>query len=566
MRVSLLLCLVSIFAGFALAGCASPEPAATPTATPRGPIIPTRVIPTETSSPTPTDTFTPTLTFTPFEAATDTPTSVPPSATLTETATLTSTLTQTLLSSDTPLPTQMATNTPQPTDTLTSTPTTSPTETAIPTLTNTLPPTTTPTNAPPTLAPTPDAALAYRNATSLDSVTLNQALTLSEPVTGTINNQNPTLLYPVTGTAGMVLDVTVNTTSGDLDPFVLVLDPKGRELVQNDDAGTDSRDAAINGLVLPETGIYVIVVSRFNHIFGESTGDFNLTVSEGTITETVIGTYAEVTGYDSFADGTLDSVHTEDLYTFRAAAGDVITIQMTNVSGDLDPRLTVNDNLGNPLMINDDNLQTGTFDAAIQSYIVRRAGYYTIIASRYSGNDNSGSYRMKLAREGQSAPGVFAPLDPVNSRTINDAGDGFINYSAGDMLDEDGTERALQALLTFRLPTPPNTSLQVSSATLQIAPCYQRGGGFNVLGNLTIYQENFGRLSQARNIGHPLPGARILSAQPSCDSVDITSLIQNAYATNIANVQFRAVFRDRTNNNAEDQVQFTPRLLLIFSN
>ncbi len=413
------------------------------------------------------------------------------------------------------------------------------------------------------MPPTPREAVNYSNSTALEPIPLSDLISLDEPVSGTIDNQHPARLYPLTGAAGTVLNVEMKASSGDLDPFLIVLDPKGREIARDDDVSTDDHNAAITGLVLPESGVYVIVAGRFQQMFGDNGGDFTLSAAAGSATTPVTGTFATITGYNSLVDGSLDSTHGEDLYTFRAAAGDVITIQMSHASGDLDPHLTLTDNLGNPLVSNDDNLLIETFDAAIQGYIARRAGYYTIIASRYTGNDNSGGYRLKLVRDGQNQTDVFAPLDPVNSRTIDDNGDGFINYSAGDTIADDGSEHTLQTLLTFRLPTTPS-QLQVQSATLEFAPCYLRGGGFDVLGELTIYRENMGRLSQARNIVRPLPGARILTTQATCDPLDVTALVQNLYAIDDANVQFRLLFRDHTNNGVEDQVQFTPRLLLSF--
>ncbi len=553
MRFWLLLGLGLIAAGIALSGCTATGTPVPPTATLRGPIVPTRVIPSDTPTPTPTDTFTPTLTptFTLTPVPSDTPTPIPPSAT--PTATPTSIPSET----PTPIPTETFTATATATDISTPTepPTSAPSATLEPTIAPTLPP---------TLPPTPRETVNYQNSTALDPVALSDLIALDSLVSGTIDNQHPARLYPITGTAGTILDVAMKASSGDLDPFLIVLDPKGREIARDDDVSTDDHNAAVTGLELPENGIYVIVAGRYRQMFGETTGSFDLNVTAGSATTPVTGTFAQVTGYNSLVDGSLDSNHDTDLYTFRAAAGDVITIQMSHSSGDLDPHLTLTDNLGNPLMSNDDNLLIETFDAAIQGYIARRSGYYTIIASRYSGNQNAGSYRLKLVREGQNTSSVYAPLDPVNSTTINESGDTYINYSAGDTIASDGTEHTLQTLLTFHLPTPPN-GRQVQSAELEFEPCYETGGGFNTLGEMTIYRENIGRLSQARNVVRPLPGARILTAQASCDPLDVTALIQNLYAINDANVQFRLLFRDHTDNGVEDQVQFTPRLLLTFA-
>ena len=329
MRVWLLLCLALIAAGIALSGCTSTGTPVPPTATLRGPVVPTRVIPSDTPTLTLTETFTPTLTDTPTTtpsftltpAPSDTPTLIPPSAT--------PTLTPTPIPSDTSMP--------EPTNT----PIVEPTQPA---------------------PPTPREALNYRNSTALDPVALNDPITLGNTITGTIDDRHPMQLYPLNGTANTVLDVAMKASSGKLDPFLIVLDPKGREIARNDDVSTDDHNAAVTGLVLPENGVYVIVAGRYQQMFGENSGSFDLSVNAGSDTTPITGEFASVTGYNSLIDGSLDSTHGEDLYTFRAAAGDVITIQMSHSSGDLDPHLTLTDNLGNPLMSNDDNLLIETFE------------------------------------------------------------------------------------------------------------------------------------------------------------------------------------------------------------
>lgn len=542
MRLSLL-CVALLIAGCTFNGVPS-QP------TPRGPIVPTRVIPTATDTPLATETLAPTATFT----ASTTPSPLP-SDTPTSTATNAPTNTDTPIPSATPTETATAvptaTETLAPTETPSSTPTTVPSETPAPTET--------PTTA---STATPDSDALYTVSTALEPAYIYAQVGIGDDITGTIDNQQPTVLYRFDGTAGTQIDITMDAISGNLDPFLIVLDPKGGELVRNDDVDDGNGNAAIRGLTLPESGAYVIVVTRYQQMFGESAGDYRLMVAAADATAPITGTYAQVTAYESLLSGALEPGDGDRLYTFRAAAGDVVSILMTRASGDLDPRLTLTDNLGNPLVSNDDNLLTGTRDAAIQGYILRRSGYYTIIAGRYDGDENAGDYRLKLTRDSQGAAGVFAPLDPVNSRTINDLGSLFVNFSAGDIIGADNQERNLQSLITFRLP--PIANRTVESATFRLQPCYEHGGGFSGLGSLTIYGERYGRLSQARNIARPAPGARVLSVQDTCAALDLTDLVSQAYASGMNNIQLRAIFRDRTDNGVEDEVLFTPRLLITY--
>jgi hypothetical protein len=358
----------------------------------------------------------------------------------------------------------------------------------------------------------------------------------------------------------MIIDVEMWAQAETLDPFLLLLDPKGRELVRNDD--TDEQgNAALRAVILPENGTYVIVATRFAQLYGESSGNFELDVREGS--ELVVGTFSELIGYESSVNNQIDDDNPPQVYAFRAAAGDVVTIQMTTTSGNLDPNVTLTDNLGTILAHNDDNLLLDTLDSAIQSYIIPRTGYYSILTGRYTASENSGGYRLKLSREGQDTNSAYALLDTNNSATINDAGDMFINYTIGDGLNDQGQERAYQVLLTFILPPP--TERRIESASLELAPCVQRGGGFAELGDLTIYEENYGTITQTRNIGQPLPGARVISVQGNCASLDLSSLVQAAYAIGDAELQFRLIFRNRADNGSEDFLLTTPRLRINYA-
>ncbi|MBI1256776.1 MAG: hypothetical protein GC204_04850 [Chloroflexi bacterium] len=288
-----LLCLALIL----LVSCTS-SPTIQPTK--RGPIVPTRLIP----SATPTDT----QTSTPAATATFTATTTP-SQTATTAATLTFTPTATDTASNTPTATESAT----PTATI---PTQTPSLTATPT--DTLAPSATPTaTLIPTLAPTAGEPVFYRNSTALDPVVLTGSLKLDDTISNTIDNQHPAVLYTFDGTAGMNIDVKMSKQSGDLDAFLLVLDPKGREMARNDDLSTDNHDAGIHDLPLPENGTYVIVATRYGEQFGESTGDFDLSIRATEAGEIAVGLFSQPTGYNSLITGTLDTNNSEFIYTFK---------------------------------------------------------------------------------------------------------------------------------------------------------------------------------------------------------------------------------------------------------
>lgn len=450
---------------------------------------------------------------------------------------------------------------PSPTDTPSPT-VTNTVETPTPTATNTVEtPTPTATDTPaPTETPVFEPAV-YPNSSALEPVSVQGELALETPVNGSIDDDHPAVVYTFQGTEGMRVDALLSTLSGDLDPFLLVLDPKGREIARNDDIDDAERNSAIHIITLSESGTYAFVATRFGQRFGETAGDFELVIGEST--RDPIGTFSTPTGYENSINDTLDDETQEAIYTFRATEGDVITIQMTTTDGDLDPNITLTDNIGTVLAYNDDNLLLGVFDSIIQSYIIPRSGYYAIVAGRYSETENSGDYRLKVAREGQNSNSRFALLNNINSGVVSEEGTPVSSFSIGDEVDdEDRREHSYQGLLTFHLP--PADAPTIESATFDIDPCYERGGGWDVLGTMTIYEDNYGVITETRNIARPLPGARILSTQTDCSPLDLTEIVQNAYESGDLDIQLRLIFRDRSNNGETDAVLVTPTLRITY--
>ena len=237
---------------------------------------------------------------------------------------------------------------------------------------------------------------------------------------------------------------------------------------------------------------------------------------------------------------------------------------MTTTDGNLDPNITLTDNIGTVLAYNDDNLQLGIFDSIIQRYIIPRSGYYAIVARRYSGTENSGDYRLKVAREGQNINSRMALIDIINSGILTEEGTIYYNsFSIGDEVDEDDRrEHIYQGLITLILP--PADAPTIESATFAIAPCYERGGGWDTLGELTVYEDNYGNITETRNITRPLPGARILSTQTDCSPLDLTEIVQSAYDSGDLDIQLRLIFRDRTNNGETDLIVITPSLVVTY--
>jgi len=533
--------------------------AVVPTETPRGPIVPTRVIPSATPTPTlthtPTETHTPSATNTPMATATDTDTPTP-----TNTPTYTATPTMSATATATDIPTPTATNSQSPTPD--ASPTLSATETATPEPSKT--PTTSPT-ATPTLPPT--ATFVPLNTAVLGNLSLSGELAEGQVATGTIDMNHPIAVYHFSGVAGETVTVSMTRTSGDLDSVLLVLDGNGRELARNDDKTTDLRDSEIAGLQLPETRTYFVVATRYYGGFGASAGGFDLALTRGTSTSNATTIFAEPIEYGTFGNGAIGNASVEKVFTFAGTEGDIVSIQMTASSGNLDPALVLSDSFNNLIIRMDDDIANGTVNTFIRRFRLPRTGYYSILATRYQGaqGTTAGDFRLKLTLEAPGTPGEstfrYGILHPFNSGSIRLDGQTFIDFLAGDRLDSAGVEQEFQTLLTFVLPD--REGLDVTSATLDLGTCVERGGGWATLGELTFYSDPFGELSERRDFSRPTTGAFIVTTLTTCAPVDVTQVVRDAYATGIPYAQFRLTFRNIPMNGAQDEIAFSdPRLMV----
>ncbi len=105
-------------------------------------------------------------------------------------------------------------------------------------------------------------------------------ITANLPVQSAITDDNRFDVYTFTGTAGDVVTVRMEATSGNLDPLLFLLGPNGVELIANDDIipGTD-RNSLISEFSLPQSGQYVVLATHFATIYGGTNGTYTLTLT-----------------------------------------------------------------------------------------------------------------------------------------------------------------------------------------------------------------------------------------------------------------------------------------------
>lgn len=195
--------------------------------------------------------------------------------------------------------------------------------------------------------------------------------------------------------------VTISMTrgsAGELDSYLILADERFTAIFEDDDSG-GGQNAQIANYRIPETGKYHIVATRFEGSKGNSLGAYLLTLDAvGSAFQDLPPDAASI-DYGTSVPGKIDAANQQDLYAFYARQGEIITVSMTRVDGDLDAYLELLDAAQEVLLSNDDG--GNGQNALIDSYTIPFSGLYFIRARRFfgsNGNPNTaGSYVLILA-------------------------------------------------------------------------------------------------------------------------------------------------------------------------
>ncbi len=230
-----------------------------------------------------------------------------------------------------------------------------------------------------------------------------QPVRYGETVADSISDEQFEYRYFFDGQVNDVISISMQRTSGNLDAALRLLDPGGRELAANNDVGTGDTptDALIDSYSLPATGTFTIVATRALAEIGPSTGGFSLALNmlvRGTALPDVTG---GVLSYGMSSRGPISDQRVSVPYGFLGRAGEVVSVEMRRLSGNLDPYLTLSSGQGVVLALNDDaGAEDAPQDARIDHFLLPAAGVYTITAGRSPIGGGSGVYEMMLTLEG----------------------------------------------------------------------------------------------------------------------------------------------------------------------
>jgi len=205
-------------------------------------------------------------------------------------------------------------------------------------------------------------------------------------------------LYGFNATVGDKVSINMITKDDDLDPYLVLLGPRGEVIDADDDSG-GSLNAAFTELEIPASGGYFVLASSFiyiNNVLAEQ--DENVSQSleipqEYTLQITGVTPPTDLEGYEddkiSYFRGDLEfgtelegeSTAAEPVfyYGFMGTAGQVVNIELK--SDEFDSVLHIFGPDGDRLAINDDDPRSQTTNSAILNLELPIDSLYIVFAS-----------------------------------------------------------------------------------------------------------------------------------------------------------------------------------------
>lgn len=233
------------------------------------------------------------------------------------------------------------------------------------------------------------------------------ALRYGDTVINTVTDMEPEVYYSFRAEQGDIVNIQMRRQSGDLDPYLTVLDSGGYVLESNDDVPGSGTDAEVRSLLIPADGTYYILASRYGLAAGRSSGNFVLTLEETENSGLGNSPLAAVPiRYGLVQENTLSEDSYEHYYRFEAQQNDIISVRMNRLSGSVDSFLVIADvNLQE--LVSDDDSGEGR-NAFIDGFLVPADGTYYIIATRFEREEGTttGRYRVELRSQGNAFDSV----------------------------------------------------------------------------------------------------------------------------------------------------------------
>lgn len=264
-----------------------------------------------------------------------------------------------------------------------------------------------------------------------------------ESVVGDIDNATPQIEYTFEAQEGDRITIQMDTTDGELDPMILLLDPAGVQIAFNDDdPSSDTGNALLQNFEIPADGVYTIVATRFRRESGTSSGSFilRLMLSEEVAAPTPTPAPPPPPGnaitYGQAVRGTISNSNPRMTFNLVAQAGDVINIRMTAISGNLDTLIILESDTGAELAQNDDDPTRAGTDSFLREFTIPADGVYRIVATRFRAENGTttGDFAMVVELVRQSTSGIIA------TQGSNAGGPIGVGETASSQINDDAWE------------------------------------------------------------------------------------------------------------------------------
>ena len=221
-------------------------------------------------------------------------------------------------------------------------------------------------------------------------------------VEGSITDTAPLVRYTFVASRDEGVVISMETTSGNLDPVLALYTPDGELIASNDDQAPGQRNALL-ALTLPAAGIYVIEAGRFDGGEVKTSGTFRLTLTRSNEATDEPGdplaqppnfgvTYTQV-AYQDVGTGRIEG--DQPLYfAFAGEQGDLVRLILSRTSGDLLPSLNLYDSQRREI---GRDAQTRETDAILYATLPE-TGWYLIEATRRGETGGTGTFDLFINR------------------------------------------------------------------------------------------------------------------------------------------------------------------------
>ena len=220
-----------------------------------------------------------------------------------------------------------------------------------------------------------------------------------EARTSTLSHAQFERFYAFQASADDLITIDMARGGGDLDSYLILTDSGYTPLAEDDDSG-DGQNARIIDFRVPADGKYHIIATRYDFSAGTTLGEYRLSLDilDDSLVEVPPG--AVSLEFGTSVTGVISEDNQADVYAFYGRQGEVVSISMTRVDGNLDAFLELL-NVNQEIVTRNDDRAANDQNALIDHFALPATGAYYIRARRYAGTDGdpntTGAYVLVLA-------------------------------------------------------------------------------------------------------------------------------------------------------------------------